>query len=128
MRKDFLGRGWAFPFRFEPASGTIAMSEYEANIRDCMTIVLGTKPGERQMHPEFGCRAYELMFAPATNATAQLIGRFVKEALARFEPRVEVQKVDAVPDASGQIRVMIHYTIRSTQSAQELSLLLTSGG
>jgi len=128
VRKDFLGRGWAFPFRFEAGSGTVAMSEYEANIRDCMTIVLGTKPGERQMLPEFGCRVHELMFAPNTRATAHLVARHIKEALARWEPRVEVLGVDAFPDANGQIRVQINYQIRSTQSAQELSLLLTAAG
>ena len=128
MRKDFLGRGWAFPFRFDPGSGSVAMSEYEANIRDCMTIILGTKPGERQMLPEFGCRVHELMFAPNTPATSHLVARHIKEALARWEPRIEVQSVDAYPDANGQIRVQIHYSIRSTKSAQELSLLLTAGG
>ena len=128
MRKDFLGRGWAFPFGFDSASGSIALSEYEANIRDCMTIILGTKPGERQMMPEFGCRAYELMFAPNTPSTAHMIAQYVRQAIKRWEPRVEVTNVDAFPDATGQIRVQIHYTIRSTQSAQELALLLTAGG
>lgn len=128
MRKDFLGRGWGFPFRFESGRGSVNMSEYEANIRDCMTIILGTKPGERQMMPEFGCRAYELMFAPNTPSTAHLIARHIENALKVWEPRIEVSEVEAIPDSSGQIRVQIHYTIRSTQSAQELALLLTAGG
>ena len=38
----------------------------EENIRESVTIILGTQPGERQMLPEFGCRIHELMFAPAT--------------------------------------------------------------
>lgn len=128
MRKDFLGRGWAFPFGFESGRGGVQMSEYEANIRDCMTIILGTKPGERQMMPDFGCRAYELMFAPNTPSTAHLIARHIETALKRWEPRIEVEKVDAFPDASGQIRVQIHYTIKSTQAQQELALVLTAGG
>lgn len=104
------------------------MSEHEANIRDCMTTILGTKPGERQMLPDFGCRAYELMFAPNTPSTARQIARHIENALKRWEPRIEVSEVDAFPDASGQIRVQIHYTIRSTQSKQDLALLLTAGG
>ncbi len=128
VRKDFLGRGWAFPFGFESGRGGVTMSEHEANIRDCMTIILGTKPGERQMMPEFGCRAYEMMFAPNTPSTAYMISAHVKDALVRWEPRIEVSDVDAFPDSAGQIRVQVHYTIRSTQSAQELSMLLTAGG
>ena len=34
MRKEFLGRGWQFPFQVNPATGSVAFSEYEANIRD----------------------------------------------------------------------------------------------
>ena len=58
VRKDFLGRGWKFPFGFDPASGGVALSEFEENIRESVTIILGTQPGERQMLPEFGCRIH----------------------------------------------------------------------
>ena len=128
MRKDFLGRGWRFPFGFDPATGGTAISEYEENIRQCITLILATKPGERQMLPDFGCRIHELMFAPNTPATATMIAHHVETALQRWEPRVEVTEVDSWPEPSGQVRVQVHYTIRSTLSEQELSLLLTSGG
>ncbi len=128
MRKEFLGRGIAFPFRFDPATGGVAMSEYEDNIKDCVTAILGTKPGERQMLPEFGCRAHELLFAPSSRSTATSIGQLVERALQRWEPRIEVTKVDAWPDPGGTVRVQVHYKIRSTLTEQEISLLLTSGG
>ncbi len=104
------------------------MSQYEENIRECVTVILGTKPGERQMLPEFGCRIHELMFAPNNQATATLVAHHVRAALARWEPRIEVLKVDSWPDDGGQVRVQVKYKIRSTLSEQELSLLLTSGG
>jgi phage baseplate assembly protein W len=128
LRKEFLGRGIAFPFRFDPATGGVAMSEYEDNIKDCVTAILGTKPGERQMLPEFGCRAHELLFAPSSRSTATSIGQLVERALQRWEPRIEVTKVDAWPDPGGTVRVQVHYKIRSTLTEQEISLLLTSGG
>ena len=128
LRKEFLGRGWRFPFGFDAATGGTAMSEYEENIRQCITIILATKPGERQMLPEFGCRIHELMFAPSTRATSTLIAHHVQRALERWEPRIEVTKVDSWPEPSGTVRVQVHYKIRSTLSEQELSLLLTSGG
>ncbi len=128
MRKEFLGRGFGFPFRFDPATGGVATSEYEENIKQCITVILGTKPGERQMLPEFGCRVHELMFAPTTRSTATTIAQMVKSALERWEPRIEVVKVEAWPDPGGTVKVQVHYKIRSTLSEQELSLLLTAGG
>ena len=127
VRKEFLGRGWAFPFRFDPASGGISLSEYEENIRQCVTVILGTKPGERPMLPAFGCRIYELLFAPNTRATAAMISYHVKNALRRWEPRIEVTKVSAQPGKQGEMRVAVDYRIISTNSPQNLVHVLTTG-
>ena len=128
MRKDFLGRGWKFPFQFDAATGGVALSEYEQNIKENISVILGTKVGERQMLPDFGSRIHEMMFAPNTRATATLISRQVAKALARWEPRIEVQDVDAYPDQAGQIRVQVNYQVRSTLSDEEMFLLMNSGG
>jgi uncharacterized protein len=128
MRKEFLGRGWQFPFQVNPASGSVAMSEYEANIRDCMTLIIGTKPGERQMLPEFGCRVHELLFAPNSPQTTAKVSEAVRVALIQWEPRIEVVGVDAWSDATGSIRVQVNYTIRSTGSVEELNMMLNPTG
>lgn len=114
VRKEFLGRGWAFPFRFDPATGKVALSEYEENIRENITVILGTRPGERQMLPEFGCKIHDLLFAPNTRATSHMVARHVRDALERFEPRIELVDVRPDVDASGAIRVEISYKIIST--------------
>jgi uncharacterized protein len=122
--KEFLGRGWRFPVGFAPASGAVATSEYEQNIRECVTIILGTRPGERQMLPEFGCRIHELVFGPNTMATSTMVAHYVEEALTRWEHRIDVTNVSAVADQVGTIRVMVSYRIKSTEELQELSLVL----
>ena len=104
------------------------MSEYEQNIKENVSIILGTKPGERQMLASFGCGIHEMMFAPSTRATSQIISRMVQAALGRWEPRIEVTSVSAWPEQGGTIRVHVEYKIRSTLSEEELFLLLTSGG
>ncbi len=127
MRKEFLGRGWRFPFGFDSASGGVALSEYEQNIQECITVILGTKPGERQMLPQFGCRIHELMFSPNTRATATLIAHHVEIALERWEPRIEVTSVDSWPDDQGTVRIVVQYKIRSTLNEQELSFMFAGG-
>ena len=127
MRKEFLGRGWRFPFGFDSASGGVALSEYEQNIQQCITVILGTKPGERQMLPEFGCRIHELMFTPNTRATATLIAHHVEMALGRWEPRIEVTRVESWPDDKGIIRIVVQYKIKSTLADEELAFLFAGG-
>ncbi len=124
--REILGRGWAFPFGFDSASGSVEWSEFEENIRQNITIILGTKPGERQMLPAFGCRIHELMFAPNTRATSAIVAHHVEEALTRWERRIQVLKVEAEPDQTGSIRVEVEYKILATDAVQ--NLVLAMGG
>ena len=126
--KEFLGRGWAFPFHFDPAAGRVALSEYEENIRQNITIILGTRPGERQMLPNFGCRVHEFLFAPATAANAQVVARHVRDALERWEPRIEVLKVKTRAEADGALRVEVEYKITSTNVVQNLVSVISNAG
>jgi phage baseplate assembly protein W len=122
VKKEFLGRGWAWPFRIDPATGAVATSVAEDNIRESMTLILGTRPGERQMMPEFGCRIHELVFTPNTQANASLISYHVQQALTRWEPRIEVVEVNADPKTTGKVSVTVRYRIRSTLAETVLSL------
>lgn len=124
--KEILGRGWGFPFQFDSAKGGVAYSEFEENIRQNITIILGTKPGERQMLPQFGCRIHELLFAPNTRATSAMIAHHVEEALRRWEPRIEVVKVDSRGESNGSVRVEVEYKIRLTDAVQTLVYTLSN--
>ena len=127
LKKKYLGRGWAFPFGFDTATGGLKMSETEDNIRQSIHIILATRPGERQMLPKFGCRVHELLFAPNTSSTAAVAAHYVRDAIARWEPRVEVKRASATPDATGGVRIEVEYNIVATNTAQSLVHLLRGG-
>lgn len=124
--RDILGRGWAFPFRVNPATGAVGMSEFEENIRQSITIILGTRPGERQMLPEFGCRIHDMLFAPSTRATSALIAHHVKDALGRWEGRIEVTDVQSEPAQDGSVKVVVQYRVRATDAQNTLSYNVAS--
>ncbi len=126
VRKEFLGRGWAFPFRFDPAGGGVAVSEYEENIRQNISIILATRPGERQMLPEFGCRIHELLFAANTRSTSHVASRHVNDALSRWERRIEVMQVNSAPNESGAIRVEVVYKIISTGAVERMEHVVSA--
>ena len=124
--REVLGRGWSFPFQLASASGAVALSEYDENIRQNITIIIGTKPGERQMLPNFGCRIHELIFAPNTPATAAIISHHVQEALTRWEGRIEVLEVKSVASPDGSIKVNVKYRIRATDSIQSVNYTVSN--
>ena len=96
-----------FPFGIDVASGGIEISAYEENIRQCIGIIIGTRKGERQMLPEFGCDIHELLFSPSNNVTTQMASRAIREALEIWEDRIDVMKVDASFDSGGTISIAL---------------------
>ena len=63
-------------------------------------MVLLTAPGERLMRPQFGCRIWDLLFEPVNANLIGLISQAVRDALAQWEPRIEVDEVTPVQDES----------------------------
>jgi phage baseplate assembly protein W len=118
---EFIGRGWAFPLRTDPTGG-IALVAREREIEEAIRLVLGTSPGERPMRPEFGCRIHDYVFASADGATASAIAAEVREAIRRWEPRVDVEDVQVSFDArdAAVMYIEIKYAIRRTNDRRNL--------
>lgn len=119
--KDFLGSGWKFPPRLD-ARGRIELAHQEQDVDEAIRIILLTNKGERPMRPEFGSELFRLAFAPNDAATAGLARRYVRESLARWEPRIEVVEVQAGPDEaySNRLRIAIQYRVLATNSERNL--------
>jgi uncharacterized protein len=92
MAQDFVGSGWAFPLRTD-ATGGIALVSHDREIEESIRLILGTAPGERPMRPEFGSGIHDFVYAPADAETAGRLAYEVRTALARWEPRIEVEDV-----------------------------------
>lgn len=114
---DFLGRGWAFPVDTD-SSGAIELAEGEADIRQAIRLILATAPGERVMRPEFGCGIHDYTFAAIDTTTLTMIAREVRDALERWEPRIEVLDVESAlaEGATGRLEIEIRYRVRQTNN------------
>ena len=121
--KAFLGRGWTFPVRVNDKEGTIRLSEYEQDIRESIWIILSTSKGERVMRPDFGCGIHDLVFEVVNTTTLTEIEESVGDALATFEPRIEVTQVKALSEDTGhngQLRISIDFEVRGTNNQLNL--------
>lgn len=117
----FLGRGWAFPIVAD-SNGRIAYVAGEDAIEEAIEIILGTSPGERVMRPELGCGIWELVMEPNTS---QLHGRVqvrVRQALTRWEPRIDVLdvRVESPPEQKNLLLIRIDYRIRANNAAYNM--------
>jgi phage baseplate assembly protein W len=116
--RAFLGRGWSFPVRVDDKSGAIRLSQYEQDIQQSIWIVLSTAKGERVMRRDFGCGIHDLVFEVINTTTLTELEASVREALGRFEARIDVRQVRALADAGvdGQLRISIDYEVRGTNN------------
>jgi hypothetical protein len=121
MSEEFIGSGWAFPLRTD-AGGGLALVSREPEIEESIRLILATAPGERPMRPEFGCRIYDHVFAPADATTAGLIAYEVRRALRRWEPRIEVHGVEVTPEPEDQslLYVDVRYSILHSNDPRNL--------
>src|SRR5258708_39264337 len=120
--KSYLGRGWSFPVRLHEKEGTIRLSEYEADVQESIWIILSTSKGERVMRSNFGCGIHDLVFEVINATTLAEIENNVRQALATFEPRIDVVKVSALSTGvtDGQLRISLDFQIGGTNNLLNL--------
>ncbi len=116
-----LGSGWAFPVIPTPAGGLALVSDDE-RIRQSIWLILATAPGERVMLPTFGCGVHDLVFQPNTVAVRGSVKAEVNDALARWEPRIDVidVAVSAPPGTPEVLLIDVQYRVRATNSFYNL--------
>lgn len=120
MRGDFIGNGWGFPAAIAPA-GSVRLVTGADEIDAAIRMILSTVPGERVMRPEFGCAMWRHVFDPLTAGTQGLIEQAVREAVERWEPRVELDRVETTADAAdGTVLIGLDYRVRATNDHRNL--------
>jgi phage baseplate assembly protein W len=121
MGPDILGTGLSFPLGVDPRGG-IAMVSAESDIDQAIAVILGTAPGERPMRPEFGCGVHDYVFDTIDASTVGRMELEIRDALARWEPRIEVLKLSFDLDGvdRGELLIQIDYRIRATNALRNL--------
>ncbi len=99
-------------FKTNPLNGDlIALKDRSAIARSLKNIVL-TGRGEKFFDPDFGSGVSESLFENLDEVTALAIRDEIEYSIINYEPRVDLDNVDVIPDYDGnQYFVIITYTI-----------------
>jgi phage baseplate assembly protein W len=86
------------------------------SVRQQLQVILSTRPGEQLMRPDFGAGLTDFLGEPDDITTRRRVYDRVIESIGRWEPRVEVNRVDVddIPDRPGWLRIEIGYRLRRT--------------
>jgi phage baseplate assembly protein W len=104
--------------------GRVLMVTGDDAIRQSILMLVSTVPGERVMRPDYGCHLHRLLFSPNDETTAGLAIHYVREAIERWEPRVEIASLDATRDEArpSQLDILLTYVVRATRTSEQLAI------
>lgn len=104
--------------------GALATVADRAAVRQALLLLFSTRPGERVMRPRYGCDLFKLVFWPNDDTTAGLAMHYVREAVTRWEPRVDNVRVNAArnPEDPARLDIELDYRVRSTGEEDRLAV------
>lgn len=117
---DFIGQGMSFPLAVD-GSGRLLLMGGTADIERSLRCIILTAPGERVMRPHFGCAIWDLLFDPLNANTLGLMAQAVRDAVGRWEPRVELEAANVRPGEDLTfVEIDLVYRVRSTNDRRNL--------
>ena len=118
-----FGRGLSFPPRVG-ADGRMVWAEGEQGIRESITVILKTEPGERVGLADFGAGLGGYLFEPNNPATHASIELAIRRALEDWEPRIAVESVEIAADpADAETAVAtITYGLVATAARERITI------
>lgn len=95
--------------------GKTKMLSGEKKIHDSIKTILSTRVGERVFMPQFGSKLYLTLFENNSMIFRDLVEMYVKEALANWEKRVDVDAVQVSGvDDNNMVNILISYHIKNS--------------
>ena len=115
-------------FQANPLNQDLIVLKNENAIARSIRNIVFTVPGEKFFQENFGSRISESLFENIDEISALEIKDEITESINRFEPRVKLISVDAIPDYAGNaFNVLIVYEIIGIDTpAQQLEFVLQS--
>ncbi|MEX8497514.1 GPW/gp25 family protein [Leptothrix ochracea] len=118
---SLLGRGWSFPPRFD-ADKRVVMVEDVADIEESLRILFGTRRGERVMQHAYGTMLHQMVFEDANEQTLAELCAMLRMAIMYFEPRIDVEHLQAQISSEDAARLELHmmYRVRTTNTRHNM--------
>jgi len=105
-----LGRCWAFPPLFSPATG-VKMVEGTGAVLQSLQVLFMTETGERIQRESWGGGMNEFLFENVSSALLAKIQNHIEETILLNEPRVVLREVVVEPADNEPSRLRVQITV-----------------
>jgi phage baseplate assembly protein W len=112
-----------YPIAIDEGLGRLAAERsYDAHVEQLILQVIFTAPGERINRPDFGCGLRRMLFAPNSDASANLAQVSVRQALDRWLGSVIAVDDVKVTAREETLEAKVTYVLLARQERRSLEL------
>lgn len=101
-------------FTINPRTGDVAAKYDDNAIRGALRNIIHTKHYDRPFQPHIGCQLHNLLFENMDPLTLSLAERTIRDAINKFEPRVDLLSVNLSPLSTGELNIEVIYKIKNS--------------
>lgn len=113
-------------FTRHPVTGDITKVTDAESVKRSVRNLVQTNHYERPFHPEIGSNVRATLFEPLTPITANVLTRQIEDVINNFEPRVEIDYIQATPnlDRNAYDVTISFFILNAETELVELNVLL----
>jgi phage baseplate assembly protein W len=101
-------------FNINPRTKDVAARYDDNAIRGALRNLIHTRHYERPFQPELGCQINNLLFENMDELTLALAERTIRNAIIKYEPRVELLTVSVAQTGTSAVYIEIVYKLRNS--------------
>ena len=117
INEEIIGTGWAFPPRFEIATGETVVVTGPEDINQSLFILFTTELGERVMQPNYGSAFKTMLFENINEHFKSYMRMVLSRSIAVYEARIKPTRLDFIADEDleGRYLMNLEYIIVATR-------------
>jgi phage baseplate assembly protein W len=112
-------------FGLNPRTRDVAAKYDDNAIRGALRNLIHTRHYERPFAPELGCQIHNLLFENMDPLTLAVAERTIRDTINKFEPRVEVLRLDLNTTDANDLNITLVYRIRNTDQVSTFTTQFT---
>lgn len=101
-------------FSLNPRTRDVAAKYDDNAIRGALRNLIHTKHYDRPFQPQIGCQLHNMLFENMDVLTLALAERTIRDAIVKFEPRVDLLNVTVTAKESNDLYIEVVYKIKNT--------------
>lgn len=111
-------------------SGDIKVDYDENAVKNSIRNIFTTKKGQKLLNPEFGAALDQFLFERVDEFYGYKIGNEILDTIKLYEPRIEVTKIQVIPDPDqNEYRIILKYNFLKMKNNEKiLNFNLLSNG